>query len=61
MVKRSLLVLSLTLVLVSSAVPVRPVYGVLMTPEEIADMQKHFIVGAGVYAGVTMKLWNKKA
>ena len=36
MVKRSLLVLSLTLVLVSSAVPVRPVYGVLMTPEEIA-------------------------
>ena len=32
-----------------------------MTPEEIADMQKHFIVGAGVYAGVTMKLWNKKA
>jgi tetratricopeptide (TPR) repeat protein len=36
MVKRSLLVLSLTLVLVSSAVPVRPVYGVLMTPDEIA-------------------------
>jgi Flp pilus assembly protein TadD len=36
MVKRLLIVLSLTLVLVTSAVPVRHVHGVLMTPEEIA-------------------------
>jgi hypothetical protein len=32
-----------------------------MTPEEIADAQKRSIVGAGVYAGVTMKYWKKKA
>jgi Flp pilus assembly protein TadD len=36
MVKRSLIVVSLTLVLVTSAVPVRQVHGVLMTPEEVA-------------------------
>ena len=36
MVKRSLIVLSLTLVLVTSAIPVRQVHGVLMTPEEVA-------------------------
>lgn len=35
MLKRSLIVLSLTLVLVTSAVPVSPVQGVLMTPEEV--------------------------
>jgi Flp pilus assembly protein TadD len=36
MLKRSLIVLSLTLVLVISAVPTRPVQGVLMTPAEVA-------------------------
>ena len=36
MVKRSLIVVALTLVLVTSAVPVRHVHGVLMTPEEVA-------------------------
>jgi len=36
MLKRSLIVASLTLVLVISAVPTRPVHGVLMTPEEVA-------------------------
>ena len=36
MLKRSLIVLSLTLVLVISAVPIRPVQGVLMTPAEVA-------------------------
>ena len=36
MVKRSLIVLALTLVLVTSAVPVRHVSGVLMTPDEVA-------------------------
>ena len=36
MVKRSLLVFALTLVLVTSAVPVRHVHGVLMTPDEVA-------------------------
>jgi len=36
MVKRSLIVFALTLVLVTSAVPVRHVHGVLMTPEEVA-------------------------
>ena len=36
MVKRSLIVFALTLVLVTSAVPVRRVNGVLMTPEEVA-------------------------
>jgi hypothetical protein len=34
MVKRSLIVFALTLVLVTSAVPVRHVHGVLMTPEK---------------------------
>jgi Flp pilus assembly protein TadD len=36
MLKRSLVVISLTLVLVISAVPIRPVQGVLMTPAEVA-------------------------
>ena len=36
MAKRSLIVFALTLVLVTSAVPVRHVHGVLMTPEEVA-------------------------
>src|SRR6185369_14608355 len=36
MLKRSLIVASLTLVLVISAVPTRPVSGVLMTPAEVA-------------------------
>ena len=36
MVKRTSIVLLLTLVLVTSAVPVRHVHGVLMTPKEIA-------------------------
>jgi Tfp pilus assembly protein PilF len=36
MTKRSLIVFALTLVLVTSAVPVRRVHGVLMTPEEVA-------------------------
>jgi tetratricopeptide (TPR) repeat protein len=36
MLKRSLIVALLTLVLVTSAVPTRPVSGVLMSPEEVA-------------------------
>ena len=36
MVKRSLIVFALTLVLITSAVPVRRVNGVLMTPQEVA-------------------------
>jgi tetratricopeptide (TPR) repeat protein len=36
MIKRSLIACALTLVLVTSAVPVRRVYAVLMTPEEVA-------------------------
>src|ERR1044072_4997660 len=36
MVKRSLIVFALTMTLVASAVPVRHVHGVLMTPEEVA-------------------------
>ena len=36
MLKRTAIVLLLTLVLVTSAVPIRHVHGVLMTPEEIA-------------------------
>jgi Tfp pilus assembly protein PilF len=36
MVKRSLIVFALTLVLITSAVPIRNVYGVLMTPDEVA-------------------------
>src|ERR1043165_1278797 len=36
MAKRSLIVFALTLVLVTSAVPVRHVHGVVMTPEEVA-------------------------
>ena len=40
MVKRSLIVFALTLVLVTSAVPVRRVYGVLMTPDEVAMLDE---------------------
>jgi Tfp pilus assembly protein PilF len=36
MLKRSLIVVALTFVLVTSAVPIRHVHGVLMTPEEVA-------------------------
>jgi Tfp pilus assembly protein PilF len=36
MLKRSLIVFALTLVLITSAVPIRHVHGVLMTPEEVA-------------------------
>ncbi len=32
-----------------------------LTPEEIAEVQKRSIVGSGVYAGVTMEYWKKKA
>lgn len=32
-----------------------------MTAEEIADVQRRSIVGSGVYAGVTMEYWKKKA
>jgi Tfp pilus assembly protein PilF len=38
MAKRSLIVFALTLVLVTSAVPVRHVYGILMTPDEVATL-----------------------
>jgi Tfp pilus assembly protein PilF len=38
MAKRSLIVFALTLVLVTSAVPVRHVHGVLMTPDEVATL-----------------------
>ena len=36
MAKRSLIVFALTLVLVTSAVPIRHVHGILMTPDEVA-------------------------
>lgn len=36
MAKRSLIVFALTLILVTSAVPVRRVHGVIMTPDEVA-------------------------
>jgi aryl-alcohol dehydrogenase-like predicted oxidoreductase len=32
-----------------------------MTSEEIADVQKRALVGAGVYSGTTMEYWKKKA
>jgi len=32
-----------------------------MTPEEIADVRKRAVVGAGVYTGPTMEYWKKKA
>ena len=32
-----------------------------MTPEEIADVQKRAVVGAGVYTGLTMEYWKKQA
>ena len=38
MKKRSLIVFALTLVLVTSAVPVRHVHGILMTPDEVATL-----------------------
>ena len=38
MEKRSILVVSLTLVLVASAVPIPRVYGLLMTPDEVAKL-----------------------
>jgi predicted aldo/keto reductase-like oxidoreductase len=31
-----------------------------MTPEEIADVRKRAIVGAGVYSGPTMEYWKRK-
>src|SRR5215204_63558 len=39
MLKRSLIVLSLTLVLVASAVPIPNVHGVLMTPDEVVMLE----------------------
>ena len=39
MSKRSLIVLSLSLVLITSAVPIPSVHGVLMTPEEVAMLE----------------------
>ena len=32
-----------------------------MTPEEIADVRKRAVVGAGVHTGPTMEYWKKKA
>jgi hypothetical protein len=32
-----------------------------MTPEEIADVRKRAIAGAGVYIGTTLEYWKKKA
>lgn len=32
-----------------------------MTPEEIADVRKRAITGAGVYTGPTLEYWKKKA
>jgi uncharacterized protein len=32
-----------------------------MTPEEIADVRKRAIAGAGVYTGPTLEYWKKKA
>ena len=32
-----------------------------MTPEEIADVRKRAIIGAGVYTGPTMEYWKKNA
>jgi predicted aldo/keto reductase-like oxidoreductase len=32
-----------------------------MTPEEIADIRKRAVIGAGVYTGPTMEYWKKKA
>lgn len=32
-----------------------------LTPEEIADVRKRAVVGAGVYTGPTMEYWKKKA
>jgi len=32
-----------------------------MTPDEIADVRKRAVVGAGVYTGPTMEYWKKKA
>lgn len=51
MAKRSLIVFALTLVLVTSAVPVRNVYGVLMTPEEVASLDAASYDGDGQSKG----------
>ncbi len=32
-----------------------------MTPEEVADVRKRAVVGAGVHTGPTMEYWKKKA
>jgi predicted aldo/keto reductase-like oxidoreductase len=32
-----------------------------MTPEEMADVRKRAIAGAGVFAGPTLEYWKKKA
>jgi len=32
-----------------------------MTPEEIADVRKRAVVGAGVYTGPAMEYWKKRA
>ncbi len=32
-----------------------------MTPEEMADVRKRAVVGAGVHTGPTMEYWKKKA
>jgi len=32
-----------------------------MTAEEIADVRKRAIAGAGVYTGLTLEYWKKKA
>jgi len=32
-----------------------------MTPDEIADVRKRAVVGAGVYTGPAMEYWKKKA
>jgi len=32
-----------------------------MTPEEMADVRKRAIAGAGVYTGTTLEYWKKKA
>jgi Flp pilus assembly protein TadD len=51
MVKRTSIVLLLTLVLVTSAVPIRRVHGVLMTPDEIAMLDQASKDGDGQSKG----------
>jgi hypothetical protein len=31
-----------------------------MTPEEMVDVRKRAIAGAGVYSGTTLEYWKKK-